>query len=66
MRASRNATRADWVQVIAAVEGGSIDATGWLNHRTTLAAVVDELPRLAERRNGVVKAVVDVSEGGAG
>ena len=66
LRASRNATRADWVQVIAAVEGGSIDAIGWLNHRTTLAAVVDELPRLAERRNGVVKAVVDVSEGGAG
>ena len=66
LRASRNATRADWVQVIAAVEGGSIDATGWLNHRTTLAAVVDELPRLAERRNGVVKAVVDVSEGVAG
>jgi hypothetical protein len=54
------------VQVIAAVEDGSIDATGWLNHRTTLPAVVDELPRLAERRNGVVKAVVDVSEGGAG
>jgi len=66
LRASRNATRADWVQVIAAVEDGSIDATGWLNHRTTLPAVVDELPRLAERRNGVVKAVVDVSEGGAG
>jgi hypothetical protein len=52
--------------VIAAVEGGSLDATGWLNHRTTLPAVVDELPRLAGSRNGVVKAVVDVSEGGAG
>ena len=52
VRASRNATRADWVQVIAAVEDGSIDATGWLNHRTTLPAVVDELPRLAERRTG--------------
>ena len=47
VRASRNATPADWATVIRAVQDGSLDAVGWVNHRTTLAAVVDDLPRLA-------------------
>jgi 2-desacetyl-2-hydroxyethyl bacteriochlorophyllide A dehydrogenase len=65
LRASRNATPADWTQVIAAVEDGRLAALDWVNHRTTLPAVVDDLPRLAGGRNGVVKAVVDVSEAGS-
>ncbi len=60
LRASRNATPADWAQVIRAVQEGRLDALGWVNHRTTLEAVVDDLPRLAERPGDVVKAVVEV------
>ena len=60
LRASRNATPADWAQVLAAVGAGGLDATGWINHRTTLDAVVDDLPRLAADPGQVVKAVVEL------
>lgn len=46
--------------MIRAVQAGRLDALGWVNHRTTLEAVVDDLPRLAERPGDVVKAVVEV------
>lgn len=60
VRASRNATPADWAQVMSGVRDGSLDAVGWVNHRTTLAAVADDLPRLAGSPGDVVKAVVEV------
>ncbi len=63
VRASRNATTADWDGVLGAVAKGSLDATGWINHRTTLAGIVDDLPRLAADPGAVVKAVVEI--GGA-
>ena len=60
LRASRNATPDDWAQVLAAVEDGALDAVGWVNHRTTLDGVVDDLPRLAADPGRVVKAVVEL------
>lgn len=60
LRASRNATFADWVGVMAAVRDGSLDATSWINHRTTLDGIIDELPRIAEAPGAVVKSVVDI------
>ena len=66
VRASRNATPADWAQVIDAVRDGSLDALGWVNHRTTLAEVAAEIPRLAGSRGDVVKAVVEVGPAGQG
>ena len=62
--ASRNATPEDWTQVIRAVQEGSLDALGWVNHRTTLAAIVEDLPRLADRPGDVVKAVVELDPAG--
>ncbi len=64
VRASRNATPADWAQVIRGVQDGSLDAVGWVNHRTTLAAVPEDLPRLADNPGDVVKAVVEVGSPG--
>jgi len=63
VRASRNATPEDWALVIHGVQDGSLDALSWVNHRTTLAAVADDLPLLAGSRGDVVKAVVDVGQG---
>ncbi|WP_088319260.1 zinc-binding alcohol dehydrogenase family protein [Kineosporia sp. R_H_3] len=60
LHASRNATAQDWEQVLAAVRDGSLDATAWVNHRSTLTSVVDDLPRLASSPGHVVKAVVDL------
>lgn len=66
LHASRNATADDWRQVIDAVRAGSLDAVGWINHRTTLSAVAAELPRLATAPAGVVKALVEIDgPGGA-
>jgi 2-desacetyl-2-hydroxyethyl bacteriochlorophyllide A dehydrogenase len=58
--ASRNATPADWAEVVSAVLTGALDARMWVNHRMPLEAVVDELPRLAAHPAQVVKAVVEV------
>lgn len=63
VRASRNATVADWDGVIAAVRDGSLDATGWINHRTTLTGIVDDLPRLASDPGSTIKSVIEI--GGA-
>lgn len=60
VRASRNATRSDWASVIAAVQEGLLDARSWINHRTTLGGIVDDLPRLAADPGGVVKTVVEI------
>ncbi len=62
LHASRNATAEDWAEVLAAVRAGSLEATTWVNHRSTLTSVVDDLPRLASTPE-VVKAVVDVGIG---
>ncbi|MBO3751038.1 alcohol dehydrogenase catalytic domain-containing protein [Streptosporangiaceae bacterium NEAU-GS5] len=66
LRASRNATPEDWAQVMTAVADGDLDAAGWVNHRTSLKAVVEDLPRLAAGRGQVVKAVVDIGPTGDG
>jgi 2-desacetyl-2-hydroxyethyl bacteriochlorophyllide A dehydrogenase len=60
LRASRNATFADWDGVMAAVRSGTLDATGWINHRTTLEGIIDELPRIAAAPGAVVKSVVEI------
>jgi len=66
LRASRNATREDWAQVIVAIGDGTLDALPWVNHRTTLPALVEELPRLAADPGPVVKAVVEIGPTSAG
>jgi len=60
VRASRNATIGNWTEVIAATRDGALDALGWINHRTTLAGIVEELPGLAAGPGRVLKTVVDV------
>jgi 2-desacetyl-2-hydroxyethyl bacteriochlorophyllide A dehydrogenase len=60
LRASRNATVADWTRVIAAAQEGTLDALGWINHRTSLAGIVAELPGLAADPGLVVKTIVDL------
>lgn len=58
--ASRNATPADCAEVIRAIEDGLLDPVSWVNHRSTLRAVIDDLPRLAASAGRVVKAVIHV------
>jgi threonine dehydrogenase-like Zn-dependent dehydrogenase len=60
VRASRNATVDDWSKVIDACRDRVLDAVGWINHRTTLPGIVDELPQLAADPGRVVKTVVEM------
>jgi 2-desacetyl-2-hydroxyethyl bacteriochlorophyllide A dehydrogenase len=62
VRASRNATFRDWSEVIAAARDGALDALSWINHRTSLAGIVEELPALAADPGRVVKTVVEIGD----
>jgi 2-desacetyl-2-hydroxyethyl bacteriochlorophyllide A dehydrogenase len=60
IRASRNATRADFDRVMHSVRTGAVPTDRLATHATTLDAVVADLPRWAEARTGLVKAIVSV------
>ena len=50
--------------MIRAIEDGLLDPVSWVNHRSTLRAVIDDLPRLASSPGRVVKAVVHIGQAG--
>lgn len=58
--ASRNATTEDFDHVIAAIARGDVDVNRLITHRTTLAHVATDLPRWAEDKTGLIKAMVDL------
>jgi 2-desacetyl-2-hydroxyethyl bacteriochlorophyllide A dehydrogenase len=55
---SRNATAEDFQRVIDAIRAGKAASAAWLTHRTTLGQAVDELPRWAHEKSGLIKAVI--------
>jgi 2-desacetyl-2-hydroxyethyl bacteriochlorophyllide A dehydrogenase len=59
--ASRNATDAEFHEVLAGITSGAIDTRRWITHRTDLGRIAEDLPRFAEREAGVLKAVLDLS-----
>lgn len=58
--ASRNATREDFDHVIASIAKGSVPVAALVTHRTTLDGAVEDLPRWAHDKTGLVKAVITV------
>jgi 2-desacetyl-2-hydroxyethyl bacteriochlorophyllide A dehydrogenase len=57
---SRNATRVDFDCVMAAMRDGLIPLGAIVTHRTTLEAAVQDLPRWAKTKAGLIKAVIEV------
>jgi 2-desacetyl-2-hydroxyethyl bacteriochlorophyllide A dehydrogenase len=57
---SRNATRADFERVIAAIESARVPLAKLLTHRTSLAGAITDLPRWAQEKRGLVKALVEL------
>lgn len=57
---SRNALQADFEQVIAAIRAGHARAEDWITHRTTLRGAVEDLPRWADDRINVIKAMIEI------
>jgi 2-desacetyl-2-hydroxyethyl bacteriochlorophyllide A dehydrogenase len=58
--ASRNATSADFEQVLAAIRGGEVPVERIVTHRTRLADAARDLPRWAHEKAGLIKALVEV------
>ncbi|APG82826.1 zinc-binding alcohol dehydrogenase family protein [Sinorhizobium americanum] len=58
--ASRNATRADFDHVIASIARGLVPVDKLVTHTTTLERCVDDLPRWAHDKAGLVKAIVTI------
>jgi 2-desacetyl-2-hydroxyethyl bacteriochlorophyllide A dehydrogenase len=57
---SRNALRADFETVMAAIEDGRAPLHRLLTHRTSLIGVARDLPRWTTDKAGLVKALVEV------
>jgi 2-desacetyl-2-hydroxyethyl bacteriochlorophyllide A dehydrogenase len=57
---SRNAVRADFETVMAAVESGRAPFQRLLTHRTSLSDVTADLPRWTTAKAGLVKALVEI------
>jgi 2-desacetyl-2-hydroxyethyl bacteriochlorophyllide A dehydrogenase len=57
---SRNATRADFEHVIAAIEAGRVPLDRLITHRTSLAGAIIDLPRWTTQKTGLVKALVEI------
>ncbi len=57
---SRNATRADFERVIAAIESGRVPLAKLITHRTSLSGAILDLPRWTREKTGLVKALVEI------
>jgi len=58
--ASRNALASDFEHVTAALASGRVPLKRLITHRTTLAGAVNDLPRWATKKQGLVKALIEV------
>jgi 2-desacetyl-2-hydroxyethyl bacteriochlorophyllide A dehydrogenase len=56
--ASRNAVPANFREIIALIEAGTIDTTPWITHRFALADTPVRFPEIAARHD-VIKAIID-------
>jgi 2-desacetyl-2-hydroxyethyl bacteriochlorophyllide A dehydrogenase len=57
---SRNAQRADFEGVMAAIKGDRVPLHRLLTHRTSLIGVTTDLPRWTTEKAGLVKALVEI------
>ena len=60
IRASRNATRADFEHVMAAIRSGAVPTAKLATHSTKLENVPRDMPGWAHDRTGLIKAIITV------
>jgi threonine dehydrogenase-like Zn-dependent dehydrogenase len=58
---SRNATRADFEQVINALKNGDISPTTYITHRVPFDQLATEFSSWLKPESGVIKAMVSIS-----
>jgi 2-desacetyl-2-hydroxyethyl bacteriochlorophyllide A dehydrogenase len=59
LRATRNATRSDFLTVIEALTWGRIELEPWITHRAGPEQLVGDFPGWLDPQNGVVKAMLE-------
>jgi threonine dehydrogenase-like Zn-dependent dehydrogenase len=57
---SRNATRQDFDHVAASIAAGLVPVDALVTHMTDLSKVVEDLPRWATVKSGLIKAIIAV------
>ena len=57
---SRNAMTEDFSAVISAIREGAIPIDALITHRTALADAVEDLPRWAVQKHGLIKAIIEL------
>ena len=62
LRATRNATAADFQRIIALIEGGAIDTTPWITHRAACDRMIDVFESWLNPDTGVIKAMVSFTD----
>ena len=58
---SRNATTEDFERVIGAILASRAPVDKWITHRTSLRGAVTDLPLWANRKAGLIKALIEVA-----
>ena len=58
---SRNAVKADFDRVVSSIAAGQVPVDQLITHRTTLAGAVTDLPRWVTEKQGLIKAMIEVS-----
>lgn len=62
LMSSRNATRADFEQVIGALKSGQIDPVAYITHRVGFDQLADNFNGWLDPGSGVIKAMVEIRE----
>ena len=61
LKASRNATREDFENVIAAIKSGRVNTAGFVSHRAALDEVPDKFTSWTKPEEGCIKAVISIA-----
>ena len=61
LHASRNATSQDFEHVMASIKSGKVPVDKLITHRTSLAEASTMLPVWAKEKNGLIKAMIEIS-----
>jgi alcohol dehydrogenase len=60
IKASRNALPDDFRRIIKSIEGGQINTTPWITHRSSFESLIGDFDSYTRPETGVVKAMVEV------
>ncbi|MDR1319454.1 MAG: zinc-binding alcohol dehydrogenase family protein [Treponema sp.] len=61
LKASRNATKEDFANVIAGIESGRVNTAGFVTHAATMEETVSRFADWLKPESGCIKAVVEIS-----